>query len=104
MAIPKHLSKEMKAFYRKIEAEYDLEEFRKILLTRSCELFDLSEKARKEIAEGKLTEDGAHGKRANPLVKVQIDSASQARLLLREIGLDLESPASNNSHPPRLRR
>lgn len=91
--IAEHLSSEMKEFYKQILKNYDLEAHHMIILTKACECLDRAEKAREEVAKDGLTIKDRYGSlKAHPAVKIEIDAKNTARLLLRELGLDLEPP------------
>jgi len=97
----KHLSPEMKRFYKKIMENFDLEDHHVVLLTRACESLDLAEQARVLVAaEGLTTRDRYGTAKIHPCVKAQLDAKNSARLLLRELGLDLEPPGETG-RPPR---
>jgi P27 family predicted phage terminase small subunit len=98
--IPDHLSHEMKDFYKKITRDYDLEAHHLIILTKACECLDRAEQARKEVAQDGLTVKDRYGSvKPHPCCKIEIDSKNTARLLLRELGLDLEPPGGSGRGP-----
>ncbi len=97
--IPKHLSPEMAKFYRNILKDFNLEDHHIVLLTKACECFDRAELARKQVAEEGLTTEDRYGSlKPHPCCKIELDSKNAARLLLRELGLDLE-PAEAGRGP-----
>lgn len=92
---PAHLSKEMQKFYKSIMAEFALESHHIVLLTRACEHLDRAAQARRQVdLEGLTTIDRYGGIKPHPCAKLEIDNNAAARLLLKELGLDLE-PAGN---------
>ncbi|MDQ2086489.1 P27 family phage terminase small subunit [Herbivorax sp. ANBcel31] len=97
---PIHLSRDMKKFYRSVLADFNLESHHLILLTKACENLDRAEQARLEVEKDGLTTVDRYGsKKPHPCVKIEIDCKNSARLLLRELGLDLE-PAGDINRPP----
>jgi len=100
--VPTHLSPKMKQFYKHVCEQYNLENHHLIILTKACESLDRCEEARKQLETDGLTTIDRYGTvKIHPLCKLELDSKNSARLLLRELGLDLE-PASEPGRPPRL--
>jgi phage terminase small subunit len=80
----------MKSFYKKIHEEFNPKEHHEVILIRALELLDRAEAARLEIAKDGITVKDRYGSlKAHPAVKIEVDCKSQARLLLRELGMDL---------------
>lgn len=99
--IPDHLSEEMKKFYKSLQSEFDFETHHLVILTRACLCLDRADQAREEVKKDGLTVTDRYGsKKAHPAVKIEIDCKNTARLLLRELGLDLES--SSEARGPKL--
>ncbi len=98
--IPQHLSEEMRNFYKSVLKDFDLEPHHLVILTRACECLDRADQAREEVkADGLTVTDRYGSKKAHPAVKIEIDSKNTARLLLRELGLDLEPPGEPGRGP-----
>ena len=96
---PAHLSPEMKVFFKAILKDFNLENHHIVLLTRACENLDRAEQARLQVAEEGLTTVDRYGSiKTHPCCKIELDAKNSARLLLRELGLDLE-PAEAGRGP-----
>lgn len=97
MSIPKapsHLSKNAKAWWKKILDQYDLPQESLIILQSGMEAFDRSEQARDQIeVHGVVIESvSKHGKllRANPAVAIENDAKRVMLACFKQLGLDLE--------------
>ncbi len=99
---PKGLSREAKSWWRKLVAEYAIEdEAGFLMLQTSLEAFD-----RMRQAQGVLKEDGLvvtdrwGQKKAHPLVTVERDSRAQMLAALKALNLDAEPLRSGPGRPP----
>lgn len=91
---PAHLSRAAKAIWRRIVADYELEEHHRAILGAALEARDRMYQARDAIdADGAYVE-GRFGPKAHPAIAVERDSRLAMIRALRELGLDLEAPAS----------
>ena len=100
---PRHLSREARAFWRSLVADFELEPHHLAILERACEALDRMRQAQVAIAEDGAYVDGRFGKKAHPALAVERDSRTAHLRALRELGLDLETPA-NPRPPTRWRR
>ena len=72
---------------------YVLEDHHLRLLLGSCEAWDRAETARREVKrQGMFYEDRFGAPKIHPGVDAERKSRDQFRLLLRELGLDVEPP------------
>lgn len=92
---PKHLSPESRRFFRSVASEYHLESHHLALLERACESLDRLRDAQKAIAEHGVMVAGRFGPRLNPAAALERDSRLAFARLLRELGLDLETPRNS---------
>jgi phage terminase small subunit len=97
-APPKGLSVEARRFWHSVVAEYELEAHHLSVLERACEQLDRLRAANGAIAEHGLLVAGRFGLRPNPAVNMARDATVLHLRALRELGLDLEAPAT--SRPP----
>jgi len=99
---PAHLSDASRALWRKVDAEYELEDHHRRLLTLACEALDRCDQAREALAEHGLTcLDGQGNPRPRPEVAIERDSRIAVARLFRE--LNLEDAPEPDARPPRQR-
>lgn len=96
---PGHLSKEGKALWKALHAEWRIDEPGSVaILLVGLESFDRCQVARRTLAkDGLTTEDRFHQVRVHPLCAVARDSEAAFRAALRQLGVD-KSP---DEPPPR---
>ncbi len=95
---PAHLTAEAKALWRSVLREYQLEAHHVPVLQAACEAQDRMNEARCAIDRDGAYVEGRFGLKAHPAIAVERDSRLAMVRCLRELGLDLESPAT--SRPP----
>lgn len=101
---PKHLSKAVRAWWKSVMLDYQLEPHHLRLLQLAGEAWDACEQARKAIADhGTTYKDRFGAPRVRPEVGIMRDSRLAFARLVRELDLDVEAPASDRSGPPPLR-
>lgn len=81
-----------------IVAEYGLEAHHRAILAAACEALDRMREAQAAIAASGAYVEGRFGPKAHPAIAVERDSRAAMLRALRELGLDLEAPAT--SRPP----
>jgi phage terminase small subunit len=99
---PKHLSKPSKSLWRKIVADYGLDDEAHALetLRLACEALDRGEQARAALAiHGTTYTDRAGAHRARPEVAIERDSRIAVMRAFRELSLDGDVP---NARVPRV--
>lgn len=99
---PAHLRPATKKWFETVVADYALEPHHIRLLTKCAESWDRSEQAREAVAVHGLTMLDRFGSaRARPEIAIERDSRLAFVRLLRELDLDVSTPAP--SRPPSLR-
>ena len=93
-APPAHLAADGRALWRSVVGAFELESHHLAVLAAGCEALD-----RTRQAQAAITADGAYvvgrfGMKAHPALAVERDSRLAMIRALRELGLDLEAPAS----------
>jgi len=92
---PKHLSREMKAFYLETKRTYHLFDHHLEMLNAVCTLLDRANQARAEIKkEGAFILDRYAKTKSHPALAVERDSLLTASRILTQMGLDIEPPTS----------
>jgi len=99
--IPKTLSKEAKAWWRKIQKEYEISDpGGELLLMTALESFDRMREAQEIIhTEGPVIQDRFKQKKAHPMCSIERDARGQMIQALKSLNLDLE-PLSNKPGRP----
>ena len=100
---PKALSREGKALWRTVTADYDLEPHHLRLLRLFLEALDRAAEAQKVLDEGGIVITDRFGTpKPHPAVQIKRDAEVAAARLLRE--LDLEGEPDPSPRPPALGR
>ena len=88
----KSLSAEARAWWRKLAAEYSIQdEAGKLILQTAMEAFDTMRTAQAQIAkDGRTFRDRFNQIRAHPLLPVERDSRAAMLAALKQLNLDLE--------------
>ena len=97
-APPKHLSSASRKLWRSVLADYELERWHEAVLQTALEALDRMRQAQAQLAEdGLTTVDRYGGVKAHPLFVVERDSRAAFLRAMRELGLDVEAPATNRA-------
>jgi P27 family predicted phage terminase small subunit len=95
---PARLSRESRALWRSIVADFALETHHLSILERACEALDRMREAQAAIAkDGAYVTDRYGSPKAHPALAVERDSRIAHLRAIRELGLDLEAPATSRS-------
>jgi P27 family predicted phage terminase small subunit len=99
---PKRLSTEGKAWWRKLVAEYGIEDQAGLLLLQTAlEAFDRMRDAQRVVAaEGMTTTDRFGQIKAHGLLTVERDNRAQMLSALRQLNLDIEPLRDGPGRPP----
>jgi len=99
---PKHLSRTAKAWWKKIQDEYGIEDQAgQLLLVTALEAFDRMKQAAAQIEEdGPQVQDRFGQLKAHPLLTVERDSRAQMLAALKQLNLDLEPLRDAPGRPP----
>lgn len=99
---PKQLSREAKAWWRKLCSEYALDdEAGKLFLQTALEAFDRMRQAQGVIRdEGPTIKDRFDQMKAHPLLTVERDARSQMIQALKALNLDVEPLREVPGRPP----
>lgn len=99
---PRHLSPEAREWFRRVDAEYKLEEHHLKLLQLAAEAWDRCTEARGILAKDGIIFTDVRGKpRPHPAVAIERDARLAFARLVRELRLD-DEPAPD-VRPPRMR-
>lgn len=95
---PKHLKAATRKWFESVISDYELEPHHLRLLQLAAESWDRCEQSRVILAKHGLTfNDRFDQPKARPEVAIERDSRIAYARLLRELGLDLESPDAPRS-------
>jgi len=98
---PRHLRPETRRWWREVARGYELEPHHTKLLTLACEALDRGQEARELLAREGLTVTDRYGQlRGHPAASIERQEAVTFARLVRELGLDTESPPE--ARPPRI--
>lgn len=97
-AAPAHLSAEAKVVWRSTLSDYELESRHLAILTVALEAFDRMREAQEAVRRDGAYVEGRFGMKAHPGLAVERDCRTAFLRAQRELGLDLEAPAT--SRPP----
>lgn len=99
---PAHLSDKAKEWWRKLSAEYPLQDSHaQLLLTAALTAFDRANEARAILKrQGLTTEDDKGKTRAHPMCAVERDAVKTMLAALHALNLDLEPLAEKPGRQP----
>ena len=96
---PAHLSLESRRLWRETVKTYDLEPRHEAILLVALEAFDRMREAQAAVAKDGAYVVGRFGLKSHPGLSVERDSRLAFLRATRELGLDLEAPASRPPTP-----
>jgi phage terminase small subunit len=99
---PGHLSPPTKRWWRSVVSTWELDEHHIRLLTLAGESWDRGQLARQQLQREGLVCATAMGPRAHPAVKIAEQASIIFARLVRELDLDITTPAAE-TRPPALR-
>jgi P27 family predicted phage terminase small subunit len=100
---PKHLRKETKVFWSSVVRDFQMEHHHIHVLTAACEAWDRVTQSREAITKAGAFFTNRHGEiKPHPGLAVERDNRALFARLIRELNLDVDSPAEPYSRPPRL--
>ena len=95
---PAHLSSGTRSWWSAIVADFELERHHMRLLQGACEAWDRSETARRVLKrEGLFYVDRFDAPKAHPAIDVERKARDQFRLLVRDLGLDIDPPSETRT-------
>ena len=98
---PSYLSKESRDWFASVVDSFDLDQHHVRLRGLACESWDEKEAARAEVAKSGATFTDRYGQpREHPAVGTGRQARIQFARLVRDLGLDIDSPAE--SRPNRI--
>jgi len=103
---PPHLSEAMRAWWRQVMGDYELEPHHVHLLEAACDAWDRTTQAREVLREEGLTVTTKSGCKRHPCCDIERDSRLSFMRALRELDLDCPSPRPEPDggwRPPTLR-
>jgi P27 family predicted phage terminase small subunit len=101
---PQHLQPETRAWFDAVVETYTLEPHHVRLLQLAAEAWDRAQEARAAIAKDGITVYGREGgMKTHPAVAVERDSANRFATLLKQLNLDVETPADLGRPPESLK-
>jgi P27 family predicted phage terminase small subunit len=104
MNAPHHLQPATLDWFNSVVETYTLEQHHVRLLLLACEAWDRKESARASIEKFGLVIPGREGGvKPNPAIAVERDSANRFAALVKQLGLDTETPAPLGRPPHSLR-
>lgn len=99
---PAHLSREAKAWWRRITEEFTIDGGAELVLQATLEAFDRSRQARNVLEkDGLVIEDRFGQKKAHPAAAIERDAYATMLRGWRLLGLDIEPPGAIGRPPGR---
>jgi P27 family predicted phage terminase small subunit len=100
---PRHLRAATRRWWEAVITTWRLEEHHVRLLTLAGESWDRAQEAREQIErEGLTVSTKSGGPRLHPCARLEVDSRTAFARLIRELDLDVSTPAESR-RPPSLR-
>jgi phage terminase small subunit len=101
---PKHLRPATRHWWSQVVADYELQPHHERLLTLAAEAWDRIQQARELVEVEGLTPQNGRTRKLHPALALERDSMILFARMLRELNLDIDTPAQPYSRMPDLVR
>jgi P27 family predicted phage terminase small subunit len=103
-AAPKHLRAQTRQWWSQVVSDYELQPHHERLLTLAAEAWDRVQQARELVEVEGITPQNGKTRKLHPALALERDSMILFARMLRELNLDIDTPAQPYSRMPDLVR